>query len=77
MAFDNSNRVILARNGGLLCIIDAIVSCNDDTRRYLLEILSALTTLREARRIIVGYGGLPFLVEADSDDKMVSRTRAA
>jgi len=29
------------------------------------------------RRIIVGYGGLPFLVEADSDDKMVSRTRAA
>jgi len=77
VAFDNSNRVILARNGGLQCVIDAIVSRDDDMRKYLLEILTALAMLREVRRVIVGYGGLPFLVEAVSYGKMISRTRAA
>lgn len=77
MAFDNANRVSLSRNGGLQLIVDAIVVCNDDTRKYLLEILTALSMLREVRRVIVGYNGLAFLVEAVSDGKMLSRTRAA
>lgn len=77
VGFDNSNRVILARNGGLQFVVDEIVACDDDTRRYLLEILTALAMLREVRRVIVGYGGLGFLVEALSSSKMVSKIRAA
>ncbi|KAF3453344.1 hypothetical protein FNV43_RR03784 [Rhamnella rubrinervis] len=76
VTFGTENRVDVARNGGLETIIDMLKSCTDDTRRYLLEILSALTLLREVRRIIASLDGLGFLVEAGSCGSMVSRERA-
>ncbi|KAK4851404.1 hypothetical protein QYF36_014803 [Acer negundo] len=50
--------------------------CNDDTRRYLLEIFSALTLMREVRRVLSSLGGLRFLFEAARFGSMVSRERA-
>ncbi|KAH9652184.1 ARM repeat superfamily protein [Citrus sinensis] len=76
VTFGNENRVIVARNGGLEIVIDLLNSCNDGTRRYLLEILSALALLREVRRILICLGGLRYLVEAVSFGSMVSRERA-
>ena len=51
-------------------------SCNDATRRYLLEILSALTLMREVRRVLSSLGGLRFLVKLARFGSMVSRERA-
>lgn len=76
VTFATGNRVNVARNGGLEIIVDMLKSCTDDTRRYLLEILSALASLREVRRVIVSLDGLCFLVEAASCGSMVSRERA-
>lgn len=76
VTFANVNRVIVARNGGLEVVIGTLNSCNDGTRRYLLEILSALTLLREVRRVLICLGGLRFLVEAARFGSMVSRERA-
>lgn len=76
VTFATGNRVNVARNGGLEIIVDMLKSCTDDTRRYLLEILSALALLREVRRVIVSLDGLCFLVEAASCGSMVSRERA-
>ncbi|KAI3857383.1 hypothetical protein MKX03_025056 [Papaver bracteatum] len=50
---------------------------SDESRRYLLEILSALALLREVRRVIINPGGLPFLVESAKKGSIVSRARAA
>ncbi|MCL7027723.1 hypothetical protein MKW94_021050 [Papaver nudicaule] len=50
---------------------------SDVSRRYLLEILSALALLREVRRVIINSGGLPFLVESAKKGSIVSRARAA
>ncbi|XP_058070669.1 U-box domain-containing protein 4 [Magnolia sinica] len=74
---DSLSRVILARNGGLEVILDVIASCSDDTRPYLLEILSALVMVREVRRVLVNLDGLSLLIESAGNGKMVSRTRAA
>ncbi|TXG68099.1 hypothetical protein EZV62_009374 [Acer yangbiense] len=63
-------------NGGLEIVVAMLNLCNDDTRRYLLEILSALTLMREARRVLSSLGGLRFLVEAARCGSMVSRERA-
>lgn len=76
VTFGNENRVIVARNGGLEIVIDLLNSCNDGTRRYLLEILSALALLREVRRVLICLGGLRYLVEAVSFGCVVSRERA-
>lgn len=77
VAFDNGNRVILARNGGLEGILHLIPLCADETRGHLLEVLSAMAMLREVRRAIVHTDGLPLLVEAVSCGPMASRGRAA
>ncbi|XP_025015548.2 U-box domain-containing protein 13 [Ricinus communis] len=74
--FDSANRLIVGRNGGLEVIIDLLNSCSDGNRVYLLEILSALTLLREVRRVVIRLGGLRFLVEAVKDGSLVSRERA-
>ncbi|KAF2285677.1 hypothetical protein GH714_007058 [Hevea brasiliensis] len=74
--FGNVNRLIVARNGGLEIVIDMLNSCRDGDRLYLLEILSALTLLREVRRVLVRLGGLRFLVEAVRFGSMISRERA-
>ncbi|RZC58788.1 hypothetical protein C5167_006095 [Papaver somniferum] len=49
----------------------------DESRRYLLEILSALALMREVRRVIINSGGLPFLVESAKKGSIVSRARDA
>ncbi|CAA6657284.1 unnamed protein product [Spirodela intermedia] len=77
VAFDNGNRVILARNGGLEGILHLIPLCADETRGCLLEVLSAVAMLWEVRRAIVHTGGLPLLIEAVSCGPMTSRRRAA
>ncbi|XP_020104777.1 armadillo repeat-containing protein 4 [Ananas comosus] len=77
VSFDHPNRVILMRSGGLEAILDLVSVCADDTKKYLLEIISALALLREVRRVIANLGGLSYLIEAVSYGKMASRTRAA
>ncbi|KAJ0045117.1 hypothetical protein Pint_03923 [Pistacia integerrima] len=76
VTFGKANRVIVARNGGVEIIIDMLNSPNDGNGKYLLEILSALALLREVRRVIVGLGGLRFLVKAAEFGSMISRERA-
>ncbi|XP_057974348.1 vacuolar protein 8 [Malania oleifera] len=73
----DTNRAIVARNGGLETIIRMFISCVDGTRRYLLEILSAMALSKEARRVIFSSGGLSVLVESASHGSMISRERAA
>ncbi|KAJ4981531.1 hypothetical protein NE237_032368 [Protea cynaroides] len=74
VSFSSFSRAIVVRNGGLEIVVNLLGSCMDDTRRYLLEILSALAILREVRMIV---GGIPLLVEAAISTSMISRTRAA
>ncbi|XP_022753908.1 armadillo repeat-containing protein 4-like [Durio zibethinus] len=72
----DDNRVIVAMNGGLEIIVNMLNSSMGSVRRYLLEILSALSLLRVVRRGLVGLDGLRFLVEAASFGNMLSRERA-
>ncbi|XP_010252703.1 PREDICTED: U-box domain-containing protein 10-like [Nelumbo nucifera] len=77
VTFASVNRAIVARSDGLEVVLQLFASCTDYTRRYLLEIVSALALLREVRRVIIGFGGLPLLVESARRGRMVSRARAA
>ncbi|XVE80497.1 hypothetical protein DITRI_Ditri14bG0144700 [Diplodiscus trichospermus] len=72
----NDNRDVVAMNGGLEIIVNMLNSSAGSVRRYLLEILSALSLLRVVRRGLVSSGGLRFLVEAASCGNMLSRERA-
>ncbi|XP_050215450.1 uncharacterized protein LOC126666658 [Mercurialis annua] len=76
--FNDVNRLIVVRNGGLEIIVSLLNSCSssDANKVYLLEILSALALLREVRKVIIRLGGLKFLVEAIKCGSMVSRERA-
>ncbi|KAK3199910.1 hypothetical protein Dsin_023325 [Dipteronia sinensis] len=65
-----------ATSGGLEIVVAMLKLCNDDTRRYLLEIFSALTLMREVRSVLSSLGGLRFLVEAARFGSMISRERA-
>ncbi|VVA99028.1 unnamed protein product [Arabis nemorensis] len=77
VTFGSSIRIGLARLGGLEIVIRELNTWEDDTSRwYLLEILSALTTIRESRRVLVHTGGLKFLVEAAKVGNLASRERA-
>ncbi|XP_010466199.1 PREDICTED: U-box domain-containing protein 4-like [Camelina sativa] len=77
VTFGSSIRVGLARLGGLEIVIRELNNWEDDgSRWYLLEILSALTTIRESRRVLVHSGGLKFLVEAAKVGNLASRERA-
>ncbi|KAK8712403.1 hypothetical protein V6N13_147643 [Hibiscus sabdariffa] len=73
----NQNRIVVATNGGSEIVVNMLNSSVDDvTRRYLLEILSALSLLRVVRRGLISLGGVRFLVEAASCGHMLSRERA-
>ncbi|XP_010508596.1 PREDICTED: U-box domain-containing protein 4-like [Camelina sativa] len=77
VTFGSSIRVGLARLGGLEIVIRELNNWEDDgSRWYLLEILSALTTIRESRRVLVHSGGLKFLVEAAKVGNLASRERS-
>lgn len=76
VTFDKTSRVIIARNGGLEVIIGMFDSVIDGTRRYLLEILSAMALLREVRKALISLRCLPFLVQAARFGCMASRERA-
>ncbi|GMI65449.1 hypothetical protein like AT3G20170 [Hibiscus trionum] len=73
----NQNCVVVATNGGLEIVVNMLNSSVDGViRRYLLEILSALSLLRVVRRGLISLGGVRFLVEAASCGHMLSRERA-
>lgn len=76
VTFDKTSRVIIARNGGLEVIVGMLDSVIDGTRRYLLEILSAMALLREVRKALISLRGLHFLVQAARCGCMASRERA-
>uniref|UniRef100_A0A7N0RD97 Uncharacterized protein n=1 Tax=Kalanchoe fedtschenkoi TaxID=63787 RepID=A0A7N0RD97_KALFE len=78
LTFESKSRILLARNGGVQVVIDLLGVCRDGSKRYLLEILGmlALVREREVRRILNGFGGLQFLVEAARHGSMLSRERA-
>lgn len=71
------SRVHIFSSGGLEVIVVMLASCTDSGRRYLLEILSALTLTRDVRRALTCIGGLGLLIEAAKHGSMVSRERAA
>ncbi|PWA54780.1 Armadillo [Artemisia annua] len=77
VAFDGPNRVNVVRIGGLKVIIDMLNSCPDSLRLLLLDILSALSLLREVRRSIYNLRAVHLLVESGKVGKLCSRTRAA
>lgn len=63
VTFGSSIRVGLARLGGVEIVTRELNTWEDDdddssNRRYLLEILTALTTIPESRRVLVHNGGL-------------------
>ncbi|KAK7305216.1 hypothetical protein VNO77_43117 [Canavalia gladiata] len=76
VSFCNASRIVVATNGGVEIIISLLNSCTNDTRRYLLEILSVLALRREVRKALTRLGALHFLVEAAGFGSMVSRERA-
>ncbi|XP_059290623.1 vacuolar protein 8 [Lycium ferocissimum] len=78
VTFAARNREIVVRHGGLGIILNLLNTCSDDDlKRYLLEILSALALLREVRRTVLISGGVRFLVESARCGSMISRCRAA
>lgn len=66
-----------ARRGGAQVILDLFPGCSGGTKRRLVEILSALTLMREVRRLLLTDGKVEYLVEAISLGNLASRTRAA
>uniref|UniRef100_A0A1J3JNZ0 U-box domain-containing protein 4 n=1 Tax=Noccaea caerulescens TaxID=107243 RepID=A0A1J3JNZ0_NOCCA len=77
VTFGSSIRIGLARLGGLEVVIRELNTWEDDGSRWcLLEILSALTTIRESRRLLMHTGSLKFLVEAARVGNLASRERA-
>ncbi|CAI9088262.1 OLC1v1022545C4 [Oldenlandia corymbosa var. corymbosa] len=77
VTFSDGNRLTVARDGGLIIILRMLDSSSSGIRRPLLEILSALSFLREARRVIFNSGRVGYLVESVRCGSMISRTRAA
>ncbi|CAF2099903.1 BnaA05g18900D [Brassica napus] len=77
VTFGSSIRVGLARLGGVEIVTRELNTWEDDSSRWcLLEILTALTTIRESRRVLVHNGGLKLLVEAVKVGNFASRERA-
>eukprot|EP01018_Ginkgo_biloba_P017672 Gb_29752 [translate_table: standard] len=72
-----SNRVILARSGGLEAILHLMASSPDDIRNSVAEILSSMANLRDVRQAIVRRGGIPMLIQSARLGRIASRTRAA
>jgi hypothetical protein len=76
VSFCSTSRTVVGVNGGLEIIISLLITCSDDVRLYLLEILSALALLREVRKELITLGALCFIVEAAGVGSMISRERA-
>ncbi|GAU41225.1 hypothetical protein TSUD_129010 [Trifolium subterraneum] len=76
VSFCSKSREVVGANGGLIIIVGLLITCRNDVRLYLLEILSALTLLREVRKELIGIYALGFLVEAAGVGSMISRERA-
>lgn len=76
VSFCNASRTVVATNGGVELIIGLLSSCVNDTRRYLLDILSVLALRRDVRRALVRLRVLRYVVEAAGVGSIVSRERA-
>ncbi|ESW18593.1 hypothetical protein PHAVU_006G053700 [Phaseolus vulgaris] len=76
VSFCNASRTVVATNGGVEVIIGLLSSCTNDTRRYLLEILSVLALRRDVRKALTRLRALHYVVEAASFGSIVSRERA-
>ncbi|XP_027342692.1 vacuolar protein 8 [Abrus precatorius] len=76
VSFCEESRIVVATNGGVEIIISLLNSCTDDTRWYLLEILSVLALRRDVRKALVRFEALNFVVEAAGVGSIVSRERA-
>ncbi|KAG5002068.1 hypothetical protein AAZX31_08G314700 [Glycine max] len=76
VSFCNASRTVVATNGGVELIIGLLSSCTEDTRRYLLEILSVLALRRDVRKALTRLRALHYVVEAAGFGSMVSRERA-
>lgn len=77
VTFSDTNRLTVVRNGGLEIVLNMLNASPAGLKRPLLEILSALSLLREVRRVLLNSGGLCFLIESAQCGSMASRTRAA
>ncbi|KAL9319892.1 hypothetical protein ACSQ67_011731 [Phaseolus vulgaris] len=73
VSFCNASRTVVATNGGVEVIIGLLSSCTNDTRRYLLEILSVLALRRDVRKALTRLRALHYVVEAASFGSIVSR----
>ncbi|KAL9147355.1 hypothetical protein ABFS82_13G168200 [Erythranthe guttata] len=71
------NRLILASNSGLEIVLAMLSSCSDDSKLIILEIVSALSLLREVRKSLWTSRRVHHLVEAARCGRLVSKTRAA
>ncbi|KAG8386039.1 hypothetical protein BUALT_Bualt03G0107600 [Buddleja alternifolia] len=71
------NRMILVNNGGMEIVIAMLNSCSDGSKLILLEILSALSLIREVRKFLWNSRSVHHLVEAARYGSLISRTRAA
>ncbi|CAJ1963947.1 unnamed protein product [Sphenostylis stenocarpa] len=76
VSFCNASRAVVVTNGGVEMIIGLLSSCTNDTRRYLLEILSVLALRRDVRKALNRLRALHYVVEAASFGTMMSRERA-
>lgn len=76
VSFCNASRIVVATNGGVELIIGLLSSCVNDTRRYLLEILSVLALRRDVRKALIRLRVLRYVVEAADVGSIVSRERA-
>lgn len=76
VSFCNASRTVVATNGGVEMIIGLLRSCTDDTRRYLLEILSVLALRKDVRKALTRLRALRYVVEAAGFGSMVLRERA-
>ncbi|CAN6319467.1 unnamed protein product [Urochloa humidicola] len=77
LSFHATSRVEFARGGGAEVILNLFPGCSAATKRWLVEILSALALMREVRRLLLTDGKVEYLVEAISFGNLASRTRAA
>ncbi|CAN6300400.1 unnamed protein product [Urochloa humidicola] len=77
LSFHATSRVEFTRGGGAEVILNLFPGCSAATKRWLVEILSALALMREVRRLLLTDGKVEYLVEAISFGNLASRTRAA
>ncbi|GER32430.1 ARM repeat superfamily protein [Striga asiatica] len=77
VSFSIPSRSILASSGGIETVVSMLASSPGDCEVILLEILSALSLLREVRKSLCESRQARFLVRAAGLGCLVSRARAA